>query len=183
MRVVSALTLRKSVSLVIVSVLLVSCEVKKLELPGIGGGGPSTWEDCVSQAQAKQNVGAYADAEVLYTRAIDLAKAKFGENDARTGTCIGYLAGMSMAKQDWKVAYTHYKRWKSVMQQVDPQGEQMKVIDNDLKKIKQKLMQYNLVPDEVLKKRAARKMEQQKRDAESKDEAKGDSKDESKDEE
>ncbi len=170
MRVLSSMGFKKAIPLIIVSNLLFSCgDVKKMDMsvPGMSNG-PRSWEECVAQAQVNQNAGRYAAAEQLYTKAIEFAKDKYGENDARTGTCIGYLAGMTMAKQDWKVAYSHYKRWKSVMQEVDPHGEQMKVIDNDLKKIKQKLMQYNLVPEEVLKKRAARKMEQQKREAEAK---------------
>lgn len=137
----------------------------ELSLPGMGGGAKK-FEDIIAQAKTARDAGNTPEAEKLYNEAIEVCKKKYGENDARTGTCVGYLAELYMAKQDWKLAYTNYKRWQTIMQEVDPGGEQIKNIQADLKKIKEKLIQYGLVPDEVLKKRAERKADEEKKKAE-----------------
>jgi len=156
---------RKIVPLLIIAVALTSCgNVDKPDFGSLmGGGGPKKFENVVAQAKSAKDAGNIAEAEKLYNEAIEVAKGKFGENAAQTGTCVGYLAELYMQKQDWKLAYTNYKRWQAIMQEVDPGGEQIKIIQSDLKKIKEKLIQYNLVPDEVLKKRAERKETEDKK--------------------
>ncbi|MBX3077189.1 tetratricopeptide repeat protein [Candidatus Obscuribacterales bacterium] len=154
-------------SLIFLSVLLTSCgEVGKPDFAMMGGGSKK-WETLVKDAQDAQAKGKIDEAEKLYKEAIDVCSKKYGEKAAQTGTCVGYLAGMYMARQDWKVAYNEYKQWKAIMQEVEPDGEQMKIIDQDLKKIKAKMIQYNLVPDEVLKKRAEKRAaeEEKQKDA------------------
>ncbi|MDZ4832220.1 MAG: tetratricopeptide repeat protein [Candidatus Melainabacteria bacterium] len=159
-------TTRKIVPLLLIAVALTSCgEVGKPDFGKLtgGGGGNQKFEDVVAQARAAKDAGNTAEAEKLYNQAIEICTKKFGENAAQTGTCVGYLAELYMAKQDWKLAYTNYKRWQAIMQEVDPGGEQLKIIQQDLRKIKEKLIQYNLVPEEVLKKRAERKAEDDKK--------------------
>jgi len=154
-------------SLIFLSFLLTSCgEVGKADFSMMGGGSKK-WETLVKDAQDAQAKGKIDEAEKLYKEAIDVCSKKYGEKAAQTGTCVGYLAGMYMARQDWKVAYNEYKQWKAIMQEVEPDGEQMKIIDQDLKKIKAKMIQYNLVPDEVLKKRAEKRAaeEEKQKDA------------------
>jgi len=154
-------------SLIFLSVLLTSCgEVGKPDFAMMGGSSKK-WETLVKDAQDAQAKGKIDEAETLYKEAIDVCSKKYGEKAAQTGTCVGYLAGMYMARQDWKVAYNEYKQWKAIMQEVEPDGEQMKIIDQDLKKIKAKMIQYNLVPDEVLKKRAEKRAaeEEKQKDA------------------
>jgi hypothetical protein len=144
-------------SLIFLSILLTACgEVGKPDF-SIMGANSKKWETLVKEAQDAQAKGKADEAEKLYKEAIEVCTKKYGEKAAQTGTCVGYLAGMHMAKQDWKVAYNDYKQWKAIMQEVEPDGEQMKIIDQDLKKIKAKMIQYNLVPDEVLKKRAEKR--------------------------
>jgi len=156
---------RQLAALMFVSVLLTSCgEVGKPDF-SFGGGSSKKWETLVTEAQAMQDKGKSAEAEKLYQEAIEVCSKKFGEKAAQTGTCVGYLAGLYMAKQDWKLAYQEYKHWKSIMQEVEPEGEQMKQIDANLKKIKEKMIQYNLVPDDVLKKRAEKKAEDERKKA------------------
>lgn len=164
MRVMS-FTTKKIVPLLLIAVALTSCgDVGKADFSKLtGGGGSQKFEDVVAQARAAKDAGNTAEAEKLYNQAIDICKKKFGENAAQTGTCVGYLAELYMAKQDWRLAYTNYKRWQAIMQEVDPGGEQLKIIQQDLRKIKEKLIQYNLVPEEVLKKRAERKADEDKK--------------------
>lgn len=155
-------------SLIFLSVLLTSCgEVGKPDFSVMGGGSSKKWEAILKEAQDAQAKGNGADAEKLYKEAIDACTKKYGEKAGETGTCVGYLAAMYMEKQDWKLAYNEYKHWKAIMQEVEPDGETMKVIDENLKKIKAKMIQYNLVPDEVLKKRAEKRAaEEEKQKAE-----------------
>ena len=144
-------------TLICLSILMTSCgEVGRPDF-SIMGGSSKKWETIVKDAQDMQAKGKADEAEKLYKEAIDVCTKKFGEKAAQTGTCVGYLAGMYMAKQDWRLAYNEYKQWKAIMQEVEPDGEQMKLIEQDLKKIKAKMIQYNLVPDEVLKKRAEKR--------------------------
>lgn len=167
-------SIRKIVPLIIVAVALTSCgDVSRPDFGSLtGGGGPKKFEDLVASAKTARDAGNTAEAEKLYNEAIEVCKKKYGENAAQTGTCVGYLAELYMAKQDWKLAYTNYKRWQAIMQEVDPGGEQLKIIQTNLRKIKEKLIQYNLVPDEVLKKRAERRAGEDKKksdDAKDKD--------------
>jgi hypothetical protein len=158
----------KLVPVLITAVVLTACgEVGKPDFNMGGNMGGKKFEAVVTEAQAARTAGNIADAEKLYNEAIEICVKKYGENAAQTGTCVGYLAELYMAKQDWKLAYTNYKRWQAIMQEVDPGGEQLKIIQQNLKKVKEKMIQYNLVPEEVLKKRA------EKRDAEEKKNEKG----------
>lgn len=145
------------------SILLTSCNAQVGKPDFSFASQSKKWETVVTEAQDMQAKGKAEEAEKLYKEAIDVCSKKYGEKAAQTGTCVGYLAGMYMAKQDWKLAYNEYKRWKAIMQEVEPDGEQMKIIDADLKKIKAKMIQYNLVPDEVLKKRAEKRAEEDRK--------------------
>lgn len=161
-------TTRRFAPLVIVAFLLTSCgDVGKPDFSVFGGLGGSSkkWETIVTEAQDMQAKNKPVEAESLYKEAIEVCTKKYGENGAQTGTAVGYLASFYKARQDWKLAYNEYKRWKSIMQEVEPAGESIKNIDQDLRYIKEKMIQYNLVPDDVLKKRAEREEKKKAEDA------------------
>ncbi len=135
------------------AIVLTSCgDVKPLNLPGMNQG-PTKFEDMIALAQNNEKMGKNEEAEKWYKAAIDACVSKFGEKDGRTATCVGYLAAYYRDRQDWKLAYEQYKRWKGILQEISPTDPQLKVVNEDLQKVKDKMKQYGLVPDEVLKKR------------------------------
>lgn len=160
------------------SVLLIACGLlTSCSKDGGGGdlfssfGSSKKWETLVSEGKDFMDKGKLVEAEAAYKEAYEACKKKFGEEDARTGTCVGYLAGFYQSKQDWPLAYQEYKHWKIIMEKVDPAGDQLKQIDEDLRKVKEKMKQYGLVPDDVLKRRA----EKAEKEAQDKDkDGKGD---------
>ena len=148
---------RKLTLIFLFSTLLTSCgEVKQLSFAGFEA--PKSWEDLVAIGQSAEKSGKVDVAEKCFQQAIDACAKKYGEDDGRTATCVGYLAKFYMDKQEWKLCYEQYKRWKTIMQKVAPNSDDMKQIDADMQKVKAKMKQYGLVPDDVLKKR----MEKQK---------------------
>lgn len=103
-----------------------------------------TWEDLVAEGQVALSAGKIPAAEAAFSEAVEKCSEKFGEDDARTGTCVGYLAELYRNQQEWLKAGKAYKRWMSIMDKNDPTGEQLKIIRKGYKEIRHKIKQYGL---------------------------------------
>lgn len=107
-----------------------------------------SWEVLLEEGRTAKSKGNMAAAEAAFQQAADKCAEKFGEDDGRTGTCVGYLAELYRNQQEWLKARKAYRRWLTIMDKNDPTGEQMKVIRKGYKEIKRKIRKYGLDVDE-----------------------------------
>ncbi len=107
-----------------------------------------SWEVLLEEGRTARNKGNMAAAEAAFQQAADKCAEKFGENDGRTGTCVGYLAELYRNQQEWLKARKAYRRWLSIMDKNDPTGEPIKVISKGYKEIRRKIKKYGLDVEE-----------------------------------
>ena len=103
-----------------------------------------TWEQLVTEGQTARNSGKMDVAETSFKEAITICEEKFGVEDARTGTCVGYLAELYKSQQEYLKAEREYKRWLSIMDKHDSTGEQVKAIRRGYRQVKKKIKKYGL---------------------------------------
>lgn len=133
-------------SLLLASTFLVSAcgDVKPLSF---GMSADLSWEQLVTEGQNAYRAGKIDVAEKKYVEAVQKCEEKFGEDDARTGNCVGYLAELYKYKQDWLKAEKEYKKWLTIMDKHDSTGEQVKVIRKGYSEVKEKIKKYGLKAD------------------------------------
>ncbi|MEZ4536835.1 MAG: tetratricopeptide repeat protein [Cyanobacteriota/Melainabacteria group bacterium] len=102
-----------------------------------------TWEDLVAEGQAALSAGKIPAAEAAFSEAVEKCSEKFGEDDARTGTCVGYLAELYRNQQEWLKAGKAYKRWMSITWiKTTPPESNSKLFAKAIKRFVTKIKQY-----------------------------------------
>lgn len=120
-----------------VSLIIASCS----------GSQKKSWTELVSegnQAQKKQDA---ATAEKKYQEAIAQAETKFGIDDPRTATCLGYLAELYGSQQEWRKAAKVYKRLVATKKKWAPKSEEYARARKEYAFVRKKLKKYGLQED------------------------------------
>jgi tetratricopeptide (TPR) repeat protein len=106
------------------------------------------WLKYVGQAKAK--AGNYLAAEALYIKAKDRCETIFGKNDARTGTCLGYLAELYRGEQEYVKAAIVYRRLIEIEERCAPNSAELEEDLKEYQDVLAKLKEYGLdkTPDQ-----------------------------------
>jgi hypothetical protein len=102
------------------------------------------WLENIRLANDKVKVGDYLTAEDLYLKAKEQCEANFGKNDARTGTCLGYLAELYLGEQEYVKAAITYRSLIEIEQQCAPSSAELERDIKEYQFVLSKLRQYGL---------------------------------------
>jgi hypothetical protein len=162
-------------SLSVLTKLRTTVVIGILVLSGAGCTMGKSWNESLTEGRQAIKSGDNAKAETSLQAAIDATKAKFGENDGRTATCMTELAEMYMAQQEYRKASKIFKELVPIYNKLEPGSQDALRVEAEYQDVKMKIKKYQLEPDEVDPAGAA-KTDATKGDAAKTDDAKTDSK-------
>lgn len=146
--------------------------------------GEAKWEDLVKEAtdtlarpiKPDKYVSTAQHCEELYTKALEITEKKYGPESPQAAICLGYLAAMYKARQDWRLAGQTYKRLIEIKEKIDPDGAETKQFKADYSVVQDKLKEYGLDEESLSKKKSEgsdpekKKKKKKKKKEEKKDE-------------
>jgi hypothetical protein len=160
-------------SLSVLTKLRTTVVIGILVLSGAGCTMGKSWNESLTEGRQAIKSGDNAKAETSLQAAIDATKAKFGENDGRTATCMTELAEMYMAQQEYRKASKIFKELVPIYNKLEPGSQDALRVEAEYQDVKMKIKKYQLEPDEVDPAGAA-KTDATKGDAAKTDDAKTD---------
>ncbi len=108
-----------------------------------------SWNESLTEGRQYIKSGDNAKAEASLQAAIDTAKAKYGENDGRTATCMTELAEMYMAQQEYRKSSKIFKELVPIYKKLEPGSQDALRVEAEYQDVKMKIKKYQLEPDEV----------------------------------
>lgn len=138
---------------------------------GFGKGGEAKWEDLVKEAtdtlakpiKPDKYVATAQYCEGLYNKALEIAEKKYGPESPQVAICLGYLAAMYKARQDWRLAGQTYKRLVEIKDKIDPDSSETKQFKSDYSLVQDKLKEYGLDDESLSKKSDGSEPEKKKK--------------------
>ena len=104
----------------------------------------NAWLESVQIANEKLKARDYLAAEEFYLKAKEQCESNFGKTDARTGTCLGYLAELYRAEQEYAKAAVTYKALIVIQQQCAPHSTELEQTIKAYKQVLSKVKEYGL---------------------------------------
>jgi len=104
----------------------------------------NAWLEYIRLANDKVKVGDYLAAEDLYLKAKEQCQNNFGDNDARTGTCLGYLAELYLGEQEYVKAAVTYKSLIAIERRCAPNSAELERDVKEYEFVQEKLKEYGL---------------------------------------
>ena len=102
------------------------------------------WLEDVRLANERVKAGDYLAAEDLYLKAKEKCQNNFGDNDARTGTCLGYLAELYLGEQEYVKAAVTYKNLIAIERRCAPNSAELERDVKEYEFVQEKLKEYGL---------------------------------------
>jgi tetratricopeptide (TPR) repeat protein len=121
--------------LAVIAAVIISC---------FKNSGQDTWLEDIRLANDKLKAGNYLAAEELYSKARKQCEDRFGANDARTGTCLGYLAELYRGEQEYVKAAATYKTLIAIEQRCAPNSAELERDINEYQSVLAKVKEYGL---------------------------------------
>lgn len=104
----------------------------------------NAWLDSIQIANEKLKARDYLAAEEFYLKAKDQCETNFGKTDARTATCLGYLAELYRAEQEYAKAAVTYKNLIKIQQHCAPNSAELERTIKVYKQVLTKVKEYGL---------------------------------------
>jgi Tetratricopeptide repeat len=102
------------------------------------------WLESIRVANDKVKTGNYLEAEDLYLKAKEQCEANFGKQDARTGTCLGYLSELYLGEQEYVKAAITYRSLIEIEKQCAPNSAELERDIREYQFVLAKLKEYGL---------------------------------------
>ncbi|CAN5577841.1 hypothetical protein BH10CYA1_BH10CYA1_22260 [soil metagenome] len=112
-----------------------------------GGGGPKKWDQFLEAGNVSMKAGDYVAAEASFEKAEKLCAKEFGKDDARRATCLGYLAEMYRAQQEYRKAALVYKELIEIHEKINPKSTELANFRAQYTEIQRKIKDYGLDKD------------------------------------
>ncbi len=112
-----------------------------------GGGSPKKWDQFLEAGNVSMKAGDYPAAEANFEKAEKLCAKEFGKDDARRATCLGYLAEMYRAQQEYRKAALVYKELIEIHEKIDPKSSELANFRAQYAEIQRKIKDYGLDKD------------------------------------
>ncbi|MBS1953084.1 MAG: tetratricopeptide repeat protein [Cyanobacteria bacterium SZAS-4] len=112
-----------------------------------GGGDAKKWDKMLEAGNTSMKAGDYAAAEDSFVKAEKLCAKEFGKDDARRATCLGYLAEMYRAQQEYRKAALVYKELIEIHEKIDPKSSELANFRSQYAEIQRKIKDYGLDKD------------------------------------
>lgn len=112
-----------------------------------GGGSPKKWDQFLEAGNTSMKAGDYAAAEESFEKAEKLCAKEFGKDDARRATCLGYLAEMYRAQQEYRKAALVYKELIEIHEKINPKSNELANFRAQYAEIQRKIKDYGLDKD------------------------------------
>lgn len=98
----------------------------------------------VTAGNDAMKAGDYATAEKNFTSAEKQCAKEFGKEDARRATCLGYLAEMYRAQQEYRKAALVYKELIEINEKTAPKSQELANFRAQYAEIQHKIKEYGL---------------------------------------
>jgi hypothetical protein len=102
------------------------------------------WLEDIRLANERVKAGDYLAAEDLYLKAKEECQNNFGDNDARTGTCLGYLAELYLGEQEYVKAAVTYRSLIAIERRCAPNSAELERDVKEYEFVQEKLKEYGL---------------------------------------
>jgi len=102
------------------------------------------WLDFIKLANNQFKAKHYLAAEKLYVKAKTLCEMRFGHDDARTATCLAYLAELYRCEQEYVQAALTYERLIAIEEQCNPNSVDLERFKKEYKQVLAKVKDYGL---------------------------------------
>lgn len=102
------------------------------------------WLEYIRLANDRAKAGDYLAAEDLYLKAKEHCATNFGDSDARTGTCLGYLAELYLGEQEYVKAAVTYKSLIAIERRYAPNSAELERDIKEYEFVQEKLKEYGL---------------------------------------